>query len=1343
MPNPCIITYNGKRYSYTEFQALLHDGLLDKLINDKVIDNAKLKVEPIEKTPLQIAKEARKEAKAKLDAIRNNLGIMSDPEKKAEALVDYHKALVKEAKEYIKAGFETVSDWAKDAGEKVTIAMRTAWDEAKGNIDPIEKAEELNYGVNTADNVDIIGITRKILKQEKINKELTVNERNELFKHSSDEKAWADVNKKIQENPNLYQERVNATFSEALNGEKPKVSDDDALIALHEKVTLRLENNEVLQKISEATQAGDNASLVALELQREAIKNKQDENRQFIKLIGSTGGKLLRSISFLSGEDYSFAGLSQEIAKEQGFPLTKEQTEKYKVLAAEHEKLVNQMSDLQTRIKAEDDIRAKNEEVSRKKFEEETIARLKIEVDKEKNKPTKPVRSKDVVKAELDKAREQFRRDSQQMSSGGLQSIESFVKVVKLAVEYGVKSAADFIKQFKDDFKGYSEQEIKDAYNKVANPNSFENLTAKAVELSGGELHEGMKPTIDKMLKSVVFENPEITHVEATDKIFDALSEEIPDISRDEVRDLISGYGKYKLLNKDQVPTAIREIKTQNRLDAALDAVKEKNELPLRSGMERHEKTEATRKKEAEILRVIKEKGLTPELSAEDIDRQYKSAEATYQKRIENAIADIEKEIETGEKKQKANPKEYNSERSKQLKTDLERLKEIRDAQFAEPKKTEAEKQAVKEKTKEKATQKAIDDINKEIELLKNGGVPEGEPIVKNKDGKHTFDFKKPQADKITNNRIKELEAIKQNLEDEKSNLIPTEIKKQAIISKERTNRQRRLDNLETQVSTGNYSPKPKAEAKPYDKVVEEINFKIKKLESIVDSEKEKIRLANRGNIEKAVEGLSQYQRFMIFLNPFGMLRLAYAAMFRPIMKIPTEAAKYGLSKLPVTKRIMEKSLGMYRPTLGSAARATKNYYAALIAKKTFKDAASEYSKRSNYSLNNDGKSTDRYQGTGGFILAASEMSHGFMKAFPKIAAHESTYQAALENLSNITDPRTGQPYDITDPTVRQIAVQEAIREAYADVFMSQAELSGLTNKMLTGMATSENVAMQAVGLYGKQLQPVLKVPANFYHEVLQQLPVIGMLDAAQVIARSGEKGARKLKDGSYRGIENLTPEQAHKAARAMVNSAMGLFIVGVGTALYQWKKDDAVKMVEDNKYWLHNTGLPLIEMGFGIAKDINEGQGVSKAIAGNVLHTTIQETTKLPQLKAAAQVTKLSWAAAKAATGKGKWDNASKQVKEMLATLLIPTGAAEIAKRMDDAKKRDPETFKEILEMRIPGMRDLVPAKKETPAKTEYEIIMEATKNQRKAMKAQGMTDEEIKGALHLPDKPESTTEK
>lgn len=89
-----------------------------------------------------------KEAKDNLDKLNKNLGIASDPEQKARALFEYHKALVGLAKAYIKAGVNSVKDFAKEIGESVTQEVKDAWNEANGKgkktlSDFKEEAEKL------------------------------------------------------------------------------------------------------------------------------------------------------------------------------------------------------------------------------------------------------------------------------------------------------------------------------------------------------------------------------------------------------------------------------------------------------------------------------------------------------------------------------------------------------------------------------------------------------------------------------------------------------------------------------------------------------------------------------------------------------------------------------------------------------------------------------------------------------------------------------------------------------------------------------------------------------------------------------------------------------------------------------------------------------------------------------------------------------------------------------------------------------------------------------------------------------------------------------------------------
>ena len=105
-----------------------------------------------EKNALEKAQEIRRAAKAKLVAKRQILSIASNPQQDAQDLYDYHQALVNEAKEHIKIGVESLADFAKAIGEKISISLKNAWQDASGEIDTITKAEDLDYDFDTVDD---------------------------------------------------------------------------------------------------------------------------------------------------------------------------------------------------------------------------------------------------------------------------------------------------------------------------------------------------------------------------------------------------------------------------------------------------------------------------------------------------------------------------------------------------------------------------------------------------------------------------------------------------------------------------------------------------------------------------------------------------------------------------------------------------------------------------------------------------------------------------------------------------------------------------------------------------------------------------------------------------------------------------------------------------------------------------------------------------------------------------------------------------------------------------------------------------------------------------------------
>lgn len=106
---------------------------------------------PILRDALSQAKDNLKQAKAKLDSLNNRLGISSDPEQKAKALFEYHKALVNYAIEYIKDVANDIAKFAKEVGLDVS-EVKDAWKEANGGkelklddfitVEPIKTSED-------------------------------------------------------------------------------------------------------------------------------------------------------------------------------------------------------------------------------------------------------------------------------------------------------------------------------------------------------------------------------------------------------------------------------------------------------------------------------------------------------------------------------------------------------------------------------------------------------------------------------------------------------------------------------------------------------------------------------------------------------------------------------------------------------------------------------------------------------------------------------------------------------------------------------------------------------------------------------------------------------------------------------------------------------------------------------------------------------------------------------------------------------------------------------------------------------------------------------------------------
>ena len=139
------------------------------------------------------------------------------------------------------------------------------------------------------------------------------------------------------------------------------------------------------------------------------------------------------------------------------------------------------------------------------------------------------------------------------------------------------------------------------------------------------------------------------------------------DVSKREVRDAITGYGKTVNLSKDEISIETRKIKRIGKLISALEDAKNKKR-PLRSGLQRDKITDKERLLKAELNELLKDIPVADKETAV----AWKSALDGMKSRLKNRIKDLEGQIKSG-KKPKA---------KKGIKLDIEAkgLQEQRDA---------------------------------------------------------------------------------------------------------------------------------------------------------------------------------------------------------------------------------------------------------------------------------------------------------------------------------------------------------------------------------------------------------------------------------------------------------------------------------------------------------------------------------------------------------------------------------------------------------------------------------------------------------------------------------------
>jgi hypothetical protein len=861
--------------------------------------------------------EERKKKIRELRAGRNNPGIENNQaEQNAKILYEYTQLALL----HIKLGINTLEDFANSLGEVIDDVITAAWEKANNPNDGEE--EPLPIGVTNAyTNAMLQALGKDPIAKDarKVNQVL-----------------WDTVVEKIQKGL-IDPRQVVMDIAEA---ESPAITDEQQAVILFDRVRISNEMAVLNRQLEMHIESG-NVNLANTVIQRlSQIEIELDLNALANTKAGREWGRMGQFRQRMAQRDYSLASILVK-AKNMatvgnGKGKVKESSkELLKELAKEHERLQGQIIELQQKMLEREQKYQEELAAERKKLEEALIDKVKDDL-KKKASPKNQARISTRLRNFADKVEKGqisklggYRASTafDAMWDAALKTVAATLRATgKLtdAIETALeeirksdwyKSLTEDKDKFESDFKAHIESQFEeDAAPDLETLNEeFQtmldelDLAAEAFGLT--ELDGSMRSIFNDMLYNRV-EAGDKTIDDVVDSIYQAVVQILPNVTQTEIRDFISGYGRFTKLSKEEIDVDVREIKRQGRLDASLEAVKN-GELPLRSGVERDEPTAEARAKQAEILRIIKEKNIEPTLTDAEIEEQWRTGLEAYHRRLTNAIEDIENEIKTRQKKVRGVKKVYDDQKSKDLRAELEALREIRDNVFKLPPKTPEQKATeaairgaqrrieelnrrinefdltpVKPKSKvvetpelkalrdqkkgledkidamkkalnppktseQKATEAAIRATEKVIDKINEGiaNLKAG----KTEDGEIYPEKSKPNPTQV-NARLEALRNLRNRLKEEREALLPESVRKRAAIEKYKKARNKRLHTLEERLRNKDFEPKKKTEPPTPDAEIIELNKKIRAVENEVNLEMERIKLANRSGWRKAAD---------------------------------------------------------------------------------------------------------------------------------------------------------------------------------------------------------------------------------------------------------------------------------------------------------------------------------------------------------------------------------------------------------------------------------------------------------------------------------------------------------
>lgn len=499
--------------------------------------------------------------------------------------------------------------------------------------------------------------------------------------------------------------------------ENPRaVTDAEDAILLHRQIDLQ---NEYGKATRDLAQAYDDGRLADVENEKIRVQQLSDQLLDLYninKKVGTETGRGLNARKMMAYEDFSLARMELEKrAANEGAPLTDAQRTEIQSL---HEKI----TDTQRRY---DEYVAKAEEAERQRVVKELV-------EKAPQPTLNPyiIQVAERIVGGLDKradaARLRLREKMARTSAGVDPTI--LLDLTEIGASHLGHIGLDFAKwsaRMIEDVGDWSKEHLEEVYkrsqklietevdSRVGDKSKREGVRRNVTKQDKAEASDSIGQAIKSKIEAG--EQGEITGlvqklartfvelgVKDRDELVTAVHEElkayIPEISRRETMDAVSGYGKYKQLTKDEISVQLRDLKGQMQQVAKLEDM-QAGQAPAKTGLERR----APSDKERQLIKEVNELKKKAGFVITDPARQLKSALDSIKTRLQHQITDLALQIST---KQKIAPEKRSvtyDEEANTLKAQRDKLKSEYDEIFGKEKLTDEQRISVATKAVERS----------------------------------------------------------------------------------------------------------------------------------------------------------------------------------------------------------------------------------------------------------------------------------------------------------------------------------------------------------------------------------------------------------------------------------------------------------------------------------------------------------------------------------------------------------------------------------------------------------------------------------------------------------------